>query len=118
MLGRVDKVLEAASWLAAGLVVLMLFIGPQVVAEDDPTTAGQQAPVDGETIFTDRCGSCHTLSAAETNGQIGPNLDDVALDAAAIEAIVRDGKGGMPGLGGELSDEEITAVAEYVAGGG
>jgi mono/diheme cytochrome c family protein len=118
VLRGIDKVLEAASWLAAALVVLMLFIGPQVVAEDDPTTAGPQAPADGQTVFTDHCGSCHTLSAAGTNGQVGPNLDGVTLDAAAIEEIVRNGRGGMPALGSDLSDDEISAVASFVSGGG
>jgi mono/diheme cytochrome c family protein len=29
---------------------------------------------------------------------------------------VRDGSGGMPAFGGDLSDEQISAVAEFVAG--
>jgi mono/diheme cytochrome c family protein len=118
VLAGIDRVLEVACWVAAGLVVLMLFIGPVVVAEDDPTTAGKQAPADGKTVFTDHCGSCHTLSAAGTSGSIGPNLDDITLDAAAVEAIVRNGRGGMPALGSELSNQEISAVASFVAGGG
>jgi len=67
-------------------------------------------------VFSDTCGGCHTLSAAGTSGTTGPNLDDVSLDAAAIEGIVRDGRGGMPAFGDQLSDEEIAAVAEFVAG--
>jgi len=30
----------------------------------------------GQTLFSEKCGSCHTLRAAGTSGQIGPNLDD------------------------------------------
>jgi mono/diheme cytochrome c family protein len=30
----------------------------------------------GQQLFTASCGSCHTLSAAGTNGTIGPNLDN------------------------------------------
>ena len=67
-------------------------------------------------MFSDTCGGCLTLSAAGTSGTTGPNLDDVSLDAAAIEGIVRDGRGGMPAFGDQLSDEEISAVAEFVAG--
>jgi mono/diheme cytochrome c family protein len=62
------------------------------------------------------CGSCHTLQSAGTSGQVGPNLDGLSLDAAGIEAIVRDGRGGMPSFGGDLSDAEISAVASFVAG--
>jgi mono/diheme cytochrome c family protein len=32
--------------------------------------------VAGKQLFVSKCGSCHTLSHANTNGQIGPNLDD------------------------------------------
>jgi plastocyanin len=32
--------------------------------------------VNGKKIFVAKCGSCHTLSHAQTNGQVGPNLDD------------------------------------------
>ena len=49
-------------------------------------------------------------------GIVGPSLDGTSLDAAAIEGIVRDGSGGMPALGGTLSDAEIEAVAAFVAG--
>jgi mono/diheme cytochrome c family protein len=32
--------------------------------------------VQGKQLFVSKCGSCHTLSHAATNGQVGPNLDD------------------------------------------
>lgn len=32
---------------------------------------------DGEQIFTDICGGCHQLDAANTAGGVGPNLDEV-----------------------------------------
>ena len=147
MLGGLDRVLELAGWTLALMLVIMMFVGPQVIAEDKPAEeggeaagaapyadqadsgerghgrrghggddGGGEAAADGEALFTDNCGSCHTLSAAGTSGSVGPNLDDTSLDAAAIESIVRDGSGSMPAFGGELSDAEITAVAEYVAG--
>jgi plastocyanin len=31
--------------------------------------------VNGKKIFVAKCGSCHTLSHAQTSGQVGPNLD-------------------------------------------
>jgi len=51
----------------------------------------------GQQLFTANCGSCHTLSAAGTNGTIGPNLDNAfAADVkqgfpqSAIENAVLD----------------------------
>ena len=121
MLARVDRVVAIFSWVAAGLVVLMLLIGPQVIAEDKSQPAGKAAgaqpyAADGKALFTDRCGSCHTLSAAGTSGRVGPNLDGVSLNASGIKGIVRNGSGGMPSFGGELSEAEISAVAAFVAG--
>lgn len=126
MLRRIDAVLEVIAWSVAVFFVILLFVGPRVVAEDKPETpAADQArstpdagpaSVDGEVVFTDNCGSCHTLAKAGTSGTTGPNLDDTSLDAAAIEGIVRNGSGGMPSLGDKLSDEEIDAVARFVAG--
>ena len=33
-------------------------------------------PSQGKKLFTEKCGSCHTLADAKTQGTIGPNLDD------------------------------------------
>lgn len=119
MLDRVDRALGIFSWVAAGFVVLMLLIGPVVIAEDKPQQAAGAQPYaapSGKAVFSDRCGSCHTLKAAGTNGQVGPDLDGVSLRAAQIATIVREGRGGMPAFGGDLSDAEISAVAAFVAG--
>ena len=35
----------------------------------------------GQQLFGEKCGSCHTLRAAGTSGQIGPNLDDAFAQA-------------------------------------
>jgi cytochrome c6 len=125
VLARLDKLVATVSWIAAALLVLMLFIGPQVVAEDESKTTDEAAgaapyasggsSADGKALFVDNCGSCHTLEAAGTSGTVGPPLDGISLAAPDIEAIVREGRGGMPALGGRLSDEEITAVAKFVA---
>jgi mono/diheme cytochrome c family protein len=68
----------------------------------------------GEEIFVANCGSCHTLSAAGTSGNIGPNLDDSSFDQGAVEVQVTNGGGGMPPFGGQLSEEEIRNVAAFV----
>jgi mono/diheme cytochrome c family protein len=108
MLRGIDKGLAIVSWLAAAALVLMLFVGPEVVAEDEPQG--------GKTVFTANCGSCHTLSRAGTSGVAGPKLDSITLDPAQVEEIVRNGKGSMPSFEGTLSDAEIAEVARYVAG--
>ena len=136
MLKRVDSVLAVLSWVAAAVLVLMLFIGPQVIADDQPKPTGAAAgsapsgsgsssgsgsggsarSARGKEVFTDNCGSCHTLQAAGTSGQVGPRLDDTVLRAAEIKGIVRAGRGPMPAFRDRLSDAEISAVAAFVAG--
>src|SRR5688500_15319217 len=108
MLRGIDALLEIVGWSLVVFFVIMLFAGPQVIAEDkaqpnaadtagaapDAETPDAEAPdagaapsADGEAVFSVTCGSCHTLSAAGTSGTVGPNLDGVSLDAGAIEGI-------------------------------
>jgi mono/diheme cytochrome c family protein len=37
----------------------------------------------GQQLFTQKCGSCHTLTGAGTNGTVGPNLDYAFKEARA-----------------------------------
>jgi outer membrane protein assembly factor BamB len=79
----------------------------------EQTTTGGAA--NGQQVFTSSCGSCHTLGAAGTSGNVGPNLDEVKPSAATTERQVRNGGRGMPAFEGRLSDAEIKAVSQYVA---
>lgn len=123
VLARVDKALTLLSWLAAAAVVLMLFLGPQIVANDKAGSsrgaaayAGQAGgAADGKQVFTANCGSCHTLSAAGTSGQVGPDLDRTSLTAGQVATKVRQGGGVMPSFTGKISDAQISAVAAFVA---
>jgi mono/diheme cytochrome c family protein len=128
LLARLDKIIAPLSWLAAAAVVVMLLAGPAVVAgdKDNPpqseaagaapyASGGSGGKPDGKAVFTDKCGSCHTLKAAGTSGQVGPRLDGISLDAAAIEETVRKGRGGMPPFEDLLSPAELRAVVAYVA---
>jgi mono/diheme cytochrome c family protein len=81
--------------------------------EAGTTTEGGAAA--GEAVFKDNCGSCHTLAAAGTSGTTGPNLDDLQPDEATVEQQVENGGGGMPAFKGQLSDDQIKAVAAYVS---
>jgi mono/diheme cytochrome c family protein len=69
----------------------------------------------GKQIFTAKCGGCHTLKAAGTNGTIGPNLDALKPPFATVKNQVIHGGGAMPAFKGILTDAQITAVAKYVA---
>lgn len=71
---------------------------------------------DGAQVFASAgCAGCHTLAAANASGNVGPNLDDLQPDAATVRSQVENGGGGMPAFSGDLSPEEIDAVATYVA---
>jgi mono/diheme cytochrome c family protein len=133
----VDRVLGPITWIAAGALVVMLFVGPILIAEDEPAesaaaeksydgdepdaaaeeeSGGSAAAADGEALFAENCGSCHTLEAAGTSGAIGPNLDDADVDAEQVAEIVSNGQGSMPSFSGSLDEAEIEAVAQFVAG--
>lgn len=81
-------------------------------AESTPEGGGGQA-ADGEEIFATRCGSCHTLAAAGTEGTVGPVLDDLRPDAERVLNAIRTGPGVMPE--NVVTGEEAQAVADYVA---
>jgi mono/diheme cytochrome c family protein len=59
---------------------------------------GPKADLDrGQQLFTQKCGSCHALTGAGTNGDIGPNLDyafkqaraNGGSDADTVEGVVK-----------------------------
>jgi mono/diheme cytochrome c family protein len=43
--------------------------------------AAEGSASQGQPLFNEKCGGCHTLRAAGTQGQIGPNLDDAFAQA-------------------------------------
>ena len=61
-----------------------------------------------------QCGTCHTLHAAGSVGNIGPNLDQLKLPMSQIIYAVTNGIGVMQAWEGILTYEEIEAVAHYV----
>ena len=61
------------------------------------------------------CATCHTLQDANSYGNIGPNLDEIKPDIMSVITAVTNGIGVMPAYEGELSIEEIKAVATYVS---
>jgi cbb3-type cytochrome c oxidase subunit III len=78
----------------------------------------------GKTLFLQKCGGCHTLSAAGTNGNQGPNLDDAFAYArrqgfkqVTIEQVVRDQieLAVLPMPQNLVTGKDADAVAAYVA---
>src|SRR5205085_10896261 len=48
--------------------------------------SSKQSSAPGAKVFASAgCGGCHTLSAAGSKGQIGPNLDELKPDASTVE---------------------------------
>lgn len=79
--------------------------------------ARDEAP-SGKDVFTSvqpACGVCHVLEDAGAAGRVGPNLDALQPTADQVRNALIDGPGAMPPYGDKLSEEEIDAVAEYVA---
>ena len=76
---------------------------------------GQKQATDGKTIFTQNCGSCHTLAAAGTSGNVGPNLDQAGPTFQKAVTQVTNGGGGMPPFKDQLSAKQIETVAKYVS---
>ena len=60
------------------------------------------------------CGTCHSLQAAKSEGEIGPNLDMIKPQMNQIIYAVTNGIGVMPAWDGTLTAKEIEAVAYYV----
>ena len=61
------------------------------------------------------CATCHSLDDANSKGKVGPNLNEIKPDISRVLMAVTNGIGVMPAYQGQLSDEEIEAVATYVA---
>lgn len=99
--------IRAALALAAAL-------GAAGAAADDAKQLAQ-----GKALFAGvavpPCGLCHTLKDAGTTGAIGPVLDELQPDAARVATALRNGIGAMPPYKATLKEEQIQALARYVA---
>ena len=90
------------------LVVFILIFSKSAFADDKMNL--------GLDVYNNKaqCGVCHTLLAAGSDGQIGPNLDQLKPTMPQIISVVTNGIGVMPSWEGILTSEEIEAVAHYV----
>ena len=90
------------------LILLILFFNKQVNA-DSKIELGLE-------VYNNKamCGTCHTLKAAESVGEIGPNLDMLKPQIDQTIYVVTNGIGVMPPWGDILTPEEIEAVAYFI----
>ena len=129
------------TFIVFGLLILVLAVAIPWLAfrsKGDAETGDQQVAAhlkSGQELFQINCGACHALYAAGTDGNYGPDLDELLAPsgpptgptaAATIEATegrvlnaVEEGvdsstvAGRMPG--GILNEEQSQEVAEFVA---
>ena len=90
-------------------ICALILLSFQNIKADDLFDQGKQIFLgDGN------CASCHILQDANSNGNIGPNLNVIKPDISRVLMAVTNGIGVMPAYQGQLTDEEINAVATYV----
>jgi mono/diheme cytochrome c family protein len=95
---------------------------PEPADVNQPLSPAEQH---GRELFVAHCGACHTLDAAGTVGQVGPNLGDIAVNEQDVLFAIRTGggrhaKGQETGPSGNMPRNLVTgrdaqAVAAFVA---
>ncbi|HZV74453.1 MAG TPA: cytochrome c [Conexibacter sp.] len=118
---RAATVLFVVFYLAIGVAVpVLILVGNHDSANarvDGTTIELTKQEQIGRVIFGQRCASCHTLAAADANGKVGPNLDQLKPpESFVIDAVERGrqrGNGTMPA--GIVQGDDVTAVAAFVA---
>lgn len=75
---------------------------------------------DGAAIFKAKCAGCHGADGLKSMPAMGVkplNTPEIlGKSEAQLDAAITNGVGKMPGFGGKLSAEEITAVTGFVKG--
>jgi len=103
-----------AAMEAVASYVASVAANQQAIDQAGQQQGGNASADDPKALFTENCAGCHTFAAAGTKGTIGPNLDQSALTADRIAEQIRNGGGGMPPFEGQLTDEQIQALAEFI----
>jgi cytochrome c oxidase subunit 2 len=100
------------------------------VRQREPAAAPAQGSLQtGEQIFLSHCAACHTVRGTPAEGALGPDLTHVGSRVSIGAGILPNNRGALAGwiassqhlkpgnlmpAFGELSGEELTAVAAYV----
>ena len=99
-------------------------VRPEAEAPESPAPAASAAPAlsaatrdAGRRLFaTYSCGTCHALADAGAGGAIAPSLDNPTLTRDFVIDVVTTGRGAMPSFDGQMSDQEIATLADYIVG--
>ena len=119
--------------LAVAIVILGLGVAvPVAIAISNNSHDAHQAPggvdlnaaeVKGRSVFAQKCSTCHTLSASNAVGRVGPNLDNLRPPKGLVLDAIKNGRargqGQMPA--GLVDGDDAQNVAAYIAataGGG
>lgn len=118
------RIVTLTSLTAAALATVLAAVAPAMAAEEGAKSAVEK----GKQIAFDKkkgnCLACHAMDDGQSPGTIGPPLvamqmrypDKAKLRGQIWDATQANPKTAMPPFGRHsiLSDEEISAVAEYV----
>ncbi|MDU5145133.1 MAG: cytochrome c [Paenibacillus dendritiformis] len=106
---------------AAALVIGLAACGSpnnQGAGTNQGTAPGQTTPppaaVDAAAVYKQNCLVCH---GANLEGQVGPNLQKVGATRTPeeISAVIHNGGNGMTAFKGVLSEDEISALVEWLS---
>ncbi|HEV7562200.1 MAG TPA: cytochrome c [Solirubrobacterales bacterium] len=121
------------------LVVVLAVVIPWLIfnSKGDAENGDQKVPASlksGQSLFQTNCGTCHTLYAAGTDGNYGPNLDELlapngvpegptakktieATEGRVLNAVEKGVDGSTPGRmpGGILNEQQAKEVSKFVA---
>jgi mono/diheme cytochrome c family protein len=123
------------------VLVFLAAIVPFLVFDSNgkATSNGQGVPAsqkEGQELFRIDCGTCHTLYAAGTDGNYGPNLDELLAPAGQLEGDnIKSAKGRVvnaiengvnselpgrmpPGILGRTQAHEVAEFVAHGAGAG
>ena len=111
------------------LIAALLLAGGAAVAQGPPpapkpeTKSSRPNATGGEALYLEHCASCHGPNGMGT-GLLGRRIQPARLEArdnlpaAYVIAAARNGIGNMPAIPrGEVSDDELRQIAEYLAAG-
>ena len=100
--------MRKGTFVTFGILLVLLAVAVPYWAfavDGDPESGGRDVPEgmeEAKNLFQVNCGNCHTLYAAETDGNFGPNLDEQLAPT------------GPPDLTSEAGQEAVKGTSERV----
>ena len=99
--------LVAVAGIVAGGGILAASASAEEIAKVDREAAR-------EVFHAYSCSACHALADAVAGGSIGPSLDNPTLTRDFVVGRIANGQGAMPAFKGQLADEDIALLADYI----